>query len=355
MQKTPAKIEIPQLKEAIKIIELARSLGVEVDAKNRAVCMFHNEKTPSLNFSDEKGIFKCFGCGKSGDIIDLYKELKQVETGKAIKELAERAGLLPQGTYNAPQQRTRGVYTLNGQFGTQEKKPATRENKEQYSKVYEEFIWYCEGLDEESRNYLKSEQRGLTDETIANFLLCSVGDYTKIAQKLKSKFDIEELKGAGLCNEEGNLIFYKHKIIIPFIEKGRVVYLRGRYLNNGSSKADVKMLGLKGRQTMLYNAETLKGLKKGDRVFICEGEFDAMILEQHGYRAVAVVGVNNFKPEMTELFKGFEVVLAFDNDEAGQAGALKVAKLFEGIGQAVKIKKLPEEIKDITDYFIKKK
>ena len=76
-----------------------------------------------------------------------------------------------------------------------------------------------------------------------------------------------------------------------------------------------------------------------------------MILEQEGFKAVAILGVNNLKPEMTDLFKGLEVVLCLENDEAGKEATKQVARAFALRGQEVYIKQLPAGIKDITEYF----
>jgi len=349
--KNPPKIDIDQLKEVIKITELAKQLGIELNRSNKALCVFHNEKTPSLSFNDEKGIFKCFSCDKSGDIIDLYKEIKQVDTGQAIKELAESVGLAP-ATHKGGKFAVRGNFRDN--TSQTQKKPTTSENKGQYSKIYEELVCLCVGLDEESEKYLKSDKRGLTDETIKRFLLCSVKDYAKTNQLLKEKFSLDELKQAGIMNDNGNLLFFKHRLLIPFFNDSgdnRIVFIQGRLLDNATNK----YLHLKGVSVPLFHSDILKDLKRGDSVYICEGVFDAMMLEQNGYNAVAILGVNNFKPEMTHQFKGLDVVLAFDNDEAGERATKEVAKIFLLNGQEVKTKRLPENVKDITDYFIKTK
>lgn len=346
--KNPPKIDIDQLKGAMKITDLAKQLGIELNRSHKALCVFHNEKTPSLSFNDEKGIFKCFSCDKSGDIIDLYEEIKGVDTGRAIIELAELANL-------APATHKRGKFAVRGKFGDitsqLHKKPATSENKGQYSKVYEELVCLCAGLDAESERYLKSDKRGLTDETIKRFLLCSVKDYAKTNQLLKEKFSLEELKQAGIMSDNGNLLFFKHRLLIPFLNDGRIIFIQSRLLDNATNK----YLHLKGVSVPLYHKDILKDLKRGDRVYICEGVFDAMMLEQNGYHAVAILGVNNFKPEMTHQFKGLDVVLMFDNDEAGERATKEVAKMFFLNGQEVRTKRLPENVKDITDYFIKQK
>ena len=66
---------IKEVKERVDIVDVARAYGINVNRNNKALCCFHNEKTPSLSFHKEKQIFKCFGCGKGGDVISLVSEL----------------------------------------------------------------------------------------------------------------------------------------------------------------------------------------------------------------------------------------------------------------------------------------
>lgn len=335
-------IDLEQLKRAIPIMELAEILGLEVKGK-QARCYnsqahSHDDKNKSLGFDVARNRYKCFACGESGSIIDLYKQIKGLETGEAIKELADMTGLAPQSR----QERPHAVKTAN-----QLQEPKTEPTKD-YSEIYGELVYLCGGLDKESRDYLTGDKRGLTEATLKHFALCSIADYKEIDQQLKAKFSIDDLKGAGLLSDKDSLIFYKHKLIIPFFKEGKIVFLQGRRLDDGQPK----YLHIK-RPVPLFNPDALTGLTKGSKVYVCEGVFDAMILEQNGYKSVGILGVNNFKPEYTELFKGLEVVLCLDNDEAGERATSELAKMFLLKGQAIKAKQLPDGIKDITEYFTK--
>jgi len=247
------------------------------------------------------------------------------------------------------------------QFSPRSEPKDTTEPTEAYSDIYEELVYLCGGLDKESLDYLTSDKRGLTEQTASDFLLCNIRDYQTIDKGLKAKFDKDELQKAGVLSDEGNLIFYKHKVIIPFLSEGRVVFLQGRRTDEGQPK----YLHIK-RPVPLFNTDKLKELEKGDKVYLAEGAFDAMILEQNGYNAVAILGINSFKPEYTELFKGFEVVLCLDNpkpdgtpeEKATEQKTIdeardKITEMFYLKGQGVKVKQLPDGIKDITEYFIK--
>lgn len=335
-------IDLDHLKEAIPITELAETLGLEIRGR-QARCYnsqahSHDDKNKSLGLDTKRNRYKCFACGVSGSIIDLYKAVKGVETGEAIKELAGMAGLAPA----SQQSHTRS------QLAPKSEPKDIPEPTEAYSDIYEELVYLCGGLDKESLDYLTGNNRGLTEQIANDFLLCNIGDYQDIDKRLKAKFSQDELQKAGVISDKGSLIFYKHKVIVPFISEGRVVFLQGRRIDEGQPK----YLHIK-RPVPLFNTDKLAELEKGDKVYVSEGVFDAMILEQNGYNAVAILGVNNFKPEYTDLFKGLEVILCLDNDEAGERATKELAKIFLLKGQAVKVKQLPDGIKDITEYFIK--
>jgi len=328
------KIDLDTLKDSINITDLARDLGLQVRGK-QARCFNtsqhkRGDKTPSLGLDTKTNRFKCFACGVSGSVIDLYKEVKGVSIGEAIQALTHKAGLVKQANIRQPA------------------KQVNNRLKAPIKGVYEALGGYCKGLSKDAYDYLTGPTRGFTPETIRRFKLFSINNYQETNKFIKKSFIRDELDKAGLISEQGNLIFYQHKIIIPFIESGRIIFLQGRRTDNQHPK----YMHLK-RPVPLYNTDTLQNLTRGERVYICEGVFDAMMLEQNGFKAVAILGVNNFKPEGAELFKGLDVVLCLDNDEQGHRATQALARIFLLQGQSIKTKILPEGIKDITEYYIK--
>ena len=369
MQTTPKSIDIDRLKQALRIDELAKMLGLEIKGK-QARCFNgarhkNNDKNFSLGFDLKANRFKCFACGVSGSIIDLYKEVKGVDISQTIKDLAQMAGLQFPMSMNDNKNKikvAKDTYHRLGKVGSlnwgkrggkiphiqHERRDRTRQSEG----IYEALREYCGEVDGESLNYLTGATRGLTQATIKRFKIFNIKDYQTTNKYLQGKFTPEQLKEAGLVSDEGNLIFYKHKIIIPFIEGGHIVFLQGRRTDDDHPR----YMHLKS-PTPLFNTDTLIGglnpSKQGGKIYICEGVFDAMMLEQQGYKAVAILGVNNFKPEMTGLFSGLNVVLCLDNDESGKQATQALSKLFLLNGQIIKTKILPDGIKDITEYFIK--
>jgi len=350
MINTPHKIDLDRLKQAMPIMDLAKSLGLEIRGRQarcyNSTAHKHNDRSFSLGLDVARNRYKCFACGEQGSIIDLYKQIKGLELSQAIKELAEMTGLTPISHQTGYKGQNKPYKATSTPYKAEMRQPeAHSEDLGACSDIYEEFYFYCIGLDQESGDYLKS--RGLKQETLDRFLLFSVKDYQATDKHLKSKFSTDELSKAGIVGEKGNLIFYKHKIIIPFLQDGRIIFLQGRRLD----QEQPKYLHLK-RPVPLYNRDALTELEKGKKIYIAEGVFDAMMLEQNGYKAVGILGVNNFKPDNADLFKGLDVVLALDNDEAGERGTNELAKMFYLKGQGVSSKQLPDGIKDITDYFI---
>ena len=325
------KVDLDKLRQNTPIIELAERLGLEIH-RRQARCFNsdahkHGDKNPSLGFDIKTNRFKCFACGVSGSVLDLYMAVKKVDLTTAIRELDN------------------GGFTSSYHYKPLPPKP--KKLAGDYAEVYEVLADYCD-LDKETSDYLTGKDRGLDLEFVKGLGVFAVSDYAKTNKHLKGKFDQETLRKAGLVNDKSNLIFYKHKIVIPFYAKGRIVFLQGRNLDG----TQPKYLNLIGVDKPIFNLEALDNLKDGDKVYICEGVFDAMRLIQEGYKAVGILGVTDFKPDEVDLFKRFEVVLALDNDEAGKEMSQVIAKLFLLKGKGVKIKQLPEGIKDITDYFL---
>lgn len=84
---------IKQVKASVDIIDVARKYGINVNRNNKALCCFHKEKTPSLSFHKEKQIYKCFSCGKGGDVISLVSELLNINALEAAKSINYTLGL----------------------------------------------------------------------------------------------------------------------------------------------------------------------------------------------------------------------------------------------------------------------
>ena len=215
------------------------------------------------------------------------------------------------------------------------------ERKEKQNLVYESLEKFCYGVDEEAYDYLSGKDRGLSQETIKRFRLFAIKNLKLTFEYLKDCFSDDELLISGLINKNGKLVFSYHKLIIPYLENSKIVYLRGRRIQ--PSKELSKYISLSNYSGNLplkrfFNIDTLKRVKEKERLIVCEGEFDTMIMEQEGYAAVGIPGVTNIPAEQIGIIKKYDLHIAFDNDEAGANAMQKIVKLVNRPIKGIKLK-----------------
>ena len=362
------------IKDQLNIIELAKSEGLQLKKQSnrlyKTTCCFHNEKKASLTFYADTNTFNCFACQAHGDAINFYAKRHDLSNREAIKQLARQLGL--QTSFKGLQRADRAdLIAIGGQTGLKSIGEALKGVEKQLKRhqtdpdtIYRALKEFCGELDQASQTYLTSQSRGLTDETIKKFGIFSIKDYKKTKEFLLSKFKLETLQDLVLINRRQNrFMFSMHPIIIPVIEDGKIIAIRGRFFKKGFSNPDVfraytfgKYQSTAGVANRLFNGDILKTLKKGERVYLCEGEFDTMILEQYGKHAVGVLGVSNYEDDTIKRLNDFDLVIAFDSDEQGRKEALKISNIFyKQTGREVIREKLPEGIKDITELIVKRR
>jgi len=366
---------IDDIKSRLNIIELAKSEGLQLKKQSKRLykttCCFHNERKASLTFYADTNTFNCFACQAHGDAINFYAKRHGIDNKGAIKQLAGQLGL--QTSFRGLKRADRGdLMAIGGQTGLKSIGEALKGRERQIKRIqqdpdgiYRALREFCEGIDQETETYLTSQSRGLNAETIKKFGIFSIRDYKKTKEFLLSKFSLERLKEISLFEgKTSRFSFTKNKIIIPVLEDGKIIALRGRYFDRGVSDPDItnarysypKYKSTAGIANKIFNADILKTLKKGERVYLAEGEFDTMILDQHGKHAVGVLGVSNYNDGTIKRLNDFDLVIAFDNDERGRAEALKISNIFyKQTGREVIREKLPDGVKDITELFIAKK
>ncbi|MBT9150499.1 MAG: DNA primase [candidate division WS2 bacterium] len=360
---------IDDIKSRLNIIELAKSEGLQLKKQSNRIykttCCFHNEKKASLTFYADTNTFNCFACQAHGDAINFYAKRHGIDNKEAIKQLAGHLGL--QTSFKGLKA---DLMAIGGQRGLKNIGEALKGKERQFKQdpdpIYRALQEFCEGIDQETETYLTSQSRGLTDETIKKFGIFSIKDYKKTKEFLLSKFKLETLQDLVLINRRQNrFLFTMHKIIIPVIEDGKIKAIRGRFFYKGFSDPDVftktytygKYQSTAGVANRLFNGDILKTLKKGERVYLVEGEFDTMILDQHGYNAVGVLGVSNYDEDTIKRLNDFDLQICFDNDEQGKKEADKVARIFNRqTGRLAYFETALKDagVKDITELFIKR-
>lgn len=341
---------IDKIKQRLDVAEVVGSY-IKLDKAGlnfKAVCPFHNEKTPSFYVSPPKNIWHCFSCGAGGDIFSFVMEIEKVEFNEALKILAKRAGV-----------------------ELKNENPKTRSERERALSIMEDAKnFYKSELYKNSEvlNYLK--ERGLTDETIKEFELGYAKDgWRNIYSFLKTKgyndLDIEKT-GLIIKPENVNSNYYdrfRSRIMFPiFDQSGRIVAFGGRIFISSvqmtpKEKEPAKYINspqtiIYDKSRILYNFNKAKyEIPKQDFCVLVEGYMDAIMSYQAGVKnTVAVSGTALTEEQINSISRlTKKVITSFDTDTAGLAATSRSISLLLSRGFEVKIVKIEGE-KDPADF-----
>jgi DNA primase len=284
------------------------------------LCPFHAEKTPSFSVNPEKGIYKCFGCGKGGNALTFLMEVEGMSFTDAVRDLGNRCGIRVQTDSRAKEKSDERAATLY----------AVNEDARVY---FAENLKAPEG--KKAVEYLK--KRGLDGATARLFQIgyAPPGWDGLISHIRHAGRGDTLLVAAGLAVEGDRGIYdrFRDRIIFPIRDhRERCVGFGGRIIGPGEPKY------LNSPETPVYHkGEVLYGLditreeiRKAGRAVVVEGYLDLIALFQAGVRnVVATLGTALTKDHLDRLGKYTrEVVLLFDPDEAGMKAAERTLPLF---------------------------
>ena len=284
----------------------------------------------------------CFGCNFRGSAIDLYMRWRNVTYEKACSELESLPNF-------------RSLNALDMKLKHNKELPVYRKLE-----IMTEFVEKMQPVtvtDNVARRYLNS--RGIADSTLNAFGIRFVHPQDLCAFAATQR-DFAALDSMGLTNGSGVGMdmdqFYQwtvYSIIFPFWFCGSVTWIQGRCVGEPSNKKESKYHNVSTSLTYSYNHDVL--LTETETVYICEGAMDVISMYELGHRSViGLPGVNNFHANWLQDFKCKRVVLALDNDKAGQDGAEKLARLFLERGIQVERFPLAAEFKDVNQFLCKK-
>jgi len=304
-------------------------------------CPFHNEKTPSFHVIADKQLYHCFGCGKGGSVINFVMEIENLSFPDAVAFLARRAGMtVPED--GSPENRDRRERLL-------------ALNKEAARWFYAELL---KPSGKSAQEYVAKRQ--ISPATAKSFGLGFAPDsFYALSDAMRDKgFQEFELIEAGLANANKNgkgvHDVFRSRLMFPVIDvRGNVIGFSGRILGDGEPKY------LNTRETPVFNksrnlfALNLAKKSKSGYILLAEGNVDVVSLHQAGFdSAVASLGTS-LTPEQARLISRYtgEVVIAYDNDTAGQKAAQRAIGILEPLDLKVKVLQM-EGAKD-PDEFIK--
>lgn len=312
-------------------------------------CPFHNEKTPSFHVLQDKQFYHCFGCKKGGGVINFVMEIENLSYTDAIRFLARRVNMpVPESNVSADEDRLRRrLLALN--------RDAAR--------------WYYDVLQSDDgaavRDYL--DRRAIQRKIAVRFGMgASPDSWDALLRAMTAKgYTKQELLTAGLivANKSGGFYDkFRNRLMLPVIDvRGDVVGFGSRVIDKSEPKyMNSTETPVYSKRRVLYGLNLAKKTKRPNMI-LCEGNLDVVTLHQAGFdNAVASMGTA-LTGEQIRLLGRYtkELVLCYDNDNAGQLATQRALELLSNTEFTVRVLKLPqrlvngEYVKQDADDFIK--
>lgn len=301
------------------------------------LCPFHNEKTPSFSVSPDKQIYHCFGCKKGGGVINFIMEIENLTFPEAVRFLAKRANL-PVPEDDSPQD------------GADRLRRRVLELNRDAARWYYDLLCSPEGAAVQA--YL--DRRQIRKSIAVRFGMGASPDRWDglLTAMTRRGYTKEELLAAGLVVNGRNGRLYdkfRNRLMLPVIDtRGDVVGFGSRVIDNSEPKyMNTTETITYSKRRILYGLNLAKKTRRPN-IILCEGNLDVVTLHQAGFdNAVASMGTA-LTVEQTRLLSRFtkELVLCYDNDNAGQLATQRALELLNNSEFSVKVLKLPNRMVD---------
>lgn len=305
----------------------------------KGLCPFHDEKTPSFHVTPDLGIYKCFGCGESGDVFNFVMEMEGVGFVEAMRSLADRYGVsLPEEDaeeFDEEHNLREGIY---------------------HALKYAGVFFYRHLMEtkeaQKARDYL--HERGYDRSIIKKYGLGYAPPDGKKLYKtaLDSGLNEEYLLEAGLIKPsnrgEGYYDAFRGRLMFPiFNPSAKVIAYAGRVLGNEKTAKYINSPQTKvyNKSKVLYGINFAKNdIRKTDEVILVEGYTDVISLQQYGINNVAASSGTSLTPDQMKLLHryGDAITMIYDADSAGQRAMKRGINIALREGMDVKLLELPE-------------
>lgn len=336
---------IEQVTAALNIVDVIgsyfplRRAGTEF----RALCPFHQEKTPSFYVNPDKQTFYCFGCQRGGSIIQFVQEYEHVDFPEAVRRLAARAGIAIQ----------------QEEFSAEEEEKQTL-RKRLLRLHFEVADWFHRNLlrtraAEPARGYLS--QRGLNIDVAKRWQIGYAPDsWTALTEwGQASGFSREELIVSGLVkpkdeNSQRSRCYdrFRHRLMFPITnDLGEVIAFSGRQIDQnatGGKYVNSPESPLFSKGNILFGlAKSKRAIARDRQAIVLEGQIDLITTFEAGVENVVAPQGTALTERHAALLKRFaeEIVLFFDADAAGERAAERALEVLYGAGLQVRIGMLP--------------
>ncbi len=339
MSRIPDHI-IDQIRDHANIVEV---IGEHVRLKKAGrnylgLCPFHKERTPSFNVNPERGMYKCFGCGKGGNAITFVQEHLHMTFPDAVRHLANKMNIvIPEEEVDDP-------------TGEQARKEEARAALREAARFYADVLASSDGAP--ARRLL--EKRGFTPQTTEQFGIgASPAAWDATLKHLTANgFTQQHLEDAGLVivKDDGKVYDrFRGRVMFPIRDDGgRVVGFTARVI--GSDSDGPKYIN--SPQTLVYDKSRVlygldlakRSIMQARRALLVEGQADVIAMHQAGFTATVASSGTALTPDQLRSVKRYadSVVLIFDADAAGQKAMSRGIELALEAGLDVRCVVLPE-------------
>ena len=309
----------------------------------KALCPFHQERTPSFSVNPQRQIFKCFGCGAGGSVFRFVMDYEHIEFTAAVRKLAERAGIRIESESLSQADRhrldlRRRLLSLHAEA----------------TEFFHLQLLRSTGA-QIARDYLKG--RGINAEVAKGWKLGYAPDgWDHCLRWAKSKgYSGEEISASGLFSfkdaekPEGECYDrFRGRVMFPICnDSGETIGFSGRILQPDAKAAKY----VNSPETMLFTkGAVLFGLHRSKRALIdrktaivCEGQLDLITAFEAGVQNVIAPQGTAFTPKQAHILKRYveEVILCFDSDAAGEKAAERSLPSLLAEGLTVRVATLP--------------
>ena len=338
---------LQELKRKNDLVSIASNY-LRLEQKGRrfwACCPFHNEKTPSFSINAEDGIYYCFGCKESGDVIKFVEKMENIEFYDAVKFLADKAGM------QVPDLKPTEEVTKRQKF-----KERLLSALDYAYKHYQENLYNKDAV--VAQNYIK--MRKFTRRELEDFKIGYSKDWTDIVTYLHGKgFTDNELVSAGICGQKNGRVFdvLANRLVFPIFNAfNECIGFSARALEKTDfakyKNTAETLVFQKGK--IVFGINLLKKYKQQhglDNIILVEGQMDVIAMHKGGFKqTVACMGTALTKDHVSELKRySNNIVLCFDNDGAGEKATIRAIEMFRGENVDLKVVKLsggkdPDEV-----------
>lgn len=333
---------IQQILETARVEEV---IGEFVTLRKRGVnmlglCPFHNEKTPSFTVSPSKGIYKCFGCGKAGNVVNFVMDHEHYTYPEALKFLAQKYNIEIEEEKQTPEQ-----------IEAQNEKESLFTVSTFAQKYFTQQLFDSEEGKSIGMSYLKD--RGYREHIIEKFQLGYSPEgwspFTDFA--MNSGYKKEFLVKSGLTIEKNDRTFdrFSARVIFPIHNlSGRVIGFGGRILK----KEDKKAKYINSPESDIYNkSQALYGIYfaksaiiRKDNCYLVEGYTDVVSLFQAGFENVVASSGTSLTTDQIRLIKRYtpNITILYDGDEAGLKASFRGIDMILEQGMNVRLVMFPE-------------